>query len=233
MQDKQSKSNINFDEFTDDYNEISFKSTNFFSKDADYFAKYKIEIVREISLAEPSSILEYGCGIGRNIEYIKHYFPNAEIVATDISSGSIEEAKKDNENIQFYVEDPTLDKLFEAKFDLIILAGVVHHIPPVFHHEIFSKLLKRLKINGQIIIFEHNPFNPITRKLVNNCAYDEGAVLISCYKLKKILKHNGFSIKKSGYCLFIPPNLISHSRSIERYLRHLPLGGQYWIQAVN
>ena len=43
-----------------------------------------------------------------------------------------------------------------------------------------------LKNDGQLIIFEHNPLNPITRKIVKECEYDEDAILLTPKKNKYV-----------------------------------------------
>ncbi len=59
-----------------------------------------------------------------------------------------------------------------------------------------------------MIIFEHNPYNPITRFMVNTCEFDKDAVLLTRKELIKIFINNGFSLIKGKYCLFFPPRLL-------------------------
>ena len=35
-----------------------------------------------------------------------------------------------------------------------------------------------LSEKGNIFITEHNPYNPVTRKIVSECAYDKDAILL-------------------------------------------------------
>ena len=118
---------VNFDDYTDDYNSLLRESTKFFSASEQYFAKYKIDLVRASIKHPVSRILEYGCGIGRNIRYLQTAFPDAEIVGTDISEASLEIAGTENPGVAFEVETPQLNL---GMFDLIFIAGVFHHIPP-------------------------------------------------------------------------------------------------------
>ncbi|CAN5305007.1 class I SAM-dependent methyltransferase [soil metagenome] len=217
---------VDFDKYTTNYSELLRESTSFFSVNEAYFAKYKIDLVRENINHDVIRILEYGCGIGRNIQYIEAAFPNAEIVGTDISAASLNIAAATNPNINFEIESAGLNI---GKFDVIFVAGVFHHIPIRERLSAAALLADRLQKNGTLFVFEHNPFNPITRKIVNNCPYDADAILLKPSEFKLIFEPTPLRIKKQSYCLFIPPKF-SQLTLIEKYLNWLPLGGQYWVK---
>ncbi|MBY0291760.1 MAG: class I SAM-dependent methyltransferase [Alphaproteobacteria bacterium] len=221
---------VNFDSFTKDYNQLLLEQTQFFTADEAYFAAYKVQIVKRLIKTTPVRILEYGCGIGRNIKFLKTAFTTSEIFGSDISEKSIEIAKKENPNVLFWVEGE--QKLEEAGFDLIFVAGVFHHIPPPERFDVMKKLLNILNPGGNIFIFEHNPYNPITRKIVNSCPYDEGVILLPPRELKSYLQKAGFKNYQQGYTLFFPP-AFKVLTCFESYLKWLPLGGQYWIRALH
>jgi SAM-dependent methyltransferase len=84
---------VDFDNYTDNYNQLLNESTSFFSSSDEYFAKYKIDLVRKQTRISPKRILEYGCGIGRNIAFLKQEFPDALIFGSDISNASLEIAR--------------------------------------------------------------------------------------------------------------------------------------------
>jgi SAM-dependent methyltransferase len=218
----------NFDRYARDYNQLLKERTNFFSSSEEYFARYKVDILRKNVKFSVSRLLEFGCGIGRNIPYLRKAFPEATIMGSDISSDSIEIAKRDNIGIEFICEDEGVP--LAQKFDLIFIAGVFHHIPEEKRLNIAKMLYDRMTSGALLFIFEHNPYNPMTRHIVANCAYDEDADLIKASGLKRILRKASFIIEREEYCLFIPPK-ISFLVRVENMLGWLPLGGQYWIQA--
>ena len=74
--------------------------------------------------------------------------------------------------------------------------------------------LERLKSGGQIFVFEHNPYNPITRHLVNTCSFDADAVLLTRRETIRRLTKAGFQISSAGYCLFFP-QILSALRPLE------------------
>jgi len=222
------KNSVDFDKFTKNYNQLLNDSTNFFSPSEEYFAQYKVDIVKKKNTFETQSILEYGCGIGRNISFLASAFPGSSIHGSDISEASLEVARKINPEVYFFNENDlsTTDNVY----DLIFVAGVFHHIPTESRKSAIKMLYRRLKTNGNIFIFEHNPFNPVTRRIVDKCPYDEDAILLKPLELKKYLQQGGLKLIDQSYCLFIPPKL-SFLLFIEDYLQWLPLGGQYWTHA--
>ena len=219
---------VDFDDYTENYNQLLRKRTRFFSSSDEYFAKYKVGLVRKQVHTPVHRILEYGCGIGRNIPYLQQAFPNAVIMGSDISSASLEIAQRDNTGVEFFREDENVEPT--RLFDVVFVAGVFHHIPVVQRAEVAKTLCKRVSPGGLLFVFEHNPLNPVTRRIVNNCPYDEDAVLLKPSELQRILSEAALIVERKTYCLFVPPSL-SVLAWLENKLGWLPLGGQYFIQA--
>ena len=215
--------NINFDDYAKDYIKITQTNLNFFNKTRDYFDSYKVKITKNI-FKSPEKILDYGCGIGLCIPYLKNEYPTSKIYGTDLSIESLKIAKKNNP----YLNTINLSELQNYKFDLIFVAGVFHHIDKSERNKIFSKIKKSLNLGGGIIIFEHNPRNFITKKLVSKCEYDQGVDLIFFQELLYYFKYNNLKIFDSGYTLFFP-SFLKFFRKYEFLLKKLFLGGQYYI----
>lgn len=220
---------VDFDDYTDNYNSLLRESTCFFTESEAYFAKYKVDIIRRVVPVSTKRLLEYGCGIGRNIPYLLRAFPDATITGSDISAASLEIACKENPGIEFFIEQT--DTASGDPFEVIIIAGVFHHIPVNERPAVMKTLFQRLAPGGTIVIFEHNPFNPVTRKIFNDCPYDRDAVLLKPSELKKLLEDAVLSMRRSAYCLFVPPSLAALF-PLEAKLAWLPLGGQYWVKAT-
>lgn len=219
---------VDFDQYTADYNHLLQQQTAFFSASEAYFADYKVQLVKARIDRPVRRILEYGCGIGRNIPYLHAAFPQAEIVGTDISVASLDYARQQQPEVTFVPEHEHTAAL--GSYDLIFVAGVFHHIPPDQRAGAAATLFKRLNPGGKLFVFEHNPYNPVTRHIVSNCIYDEDAILLKPAELRSHLLTAGFTVTSSEYCLFVPPRL--HWLSwIESWLGWLPLGGQYFVEA--
>lgn len=219
---------VDFDDYTENYNQLLKEGTSFFSASEEYFARYKVDLVRKQVHSPVRRLLEYGCGIGRNMPFLQQAFPNAVVVGTDISSASLEIARRDNMGIEFFLENENVESA--NLFDVIFVAGVFHHIPLVQRVEVAKTLFNRLIPGGQLFVFEHNPYNPVTRRIVNNCPYDEDAVLLKPSELKRVISEAALVVERMAYCLFVPPSLSVLAR-MESKLGWLPLGGQYWVQA--
>lgn len=220
---------VNFDDYTENYNRLLREGTGFFSESEAYFARYKVDILRRQVPGTAERLLEYGCGIGRNIPFLRAAFPDATIAGSDISAASLEIARKENPGVDFFIEQADVD--VADTYDVIFIAGVFHHIPVGERADVVKTLFRRLSPGGTIVIFEHNPFNPVTRKIVNDCPYDRDAVLLRPSELKTLLIDAGLPVRRSSYCLFVPPSL-SSLLPLEAHLGWLPLGGQYWVKAT-
>ncbi|MET3441402.1 SAM-dependent methyltransferase [Variovorax paradoxus] len=219
---------VNFDEHAENYNELLRESVGFFSADEAYFARYKVKLVQKTTRIKPARILEYGCGIGRNIPFLRATFPEAVVEGSDVSPLSLELARAENPGVPFFLED---DGEMHELFDMVFVASVYHHIPPAQREAATATLAKRLRPGGELYIFEHNPYNPITRRIVNNCPYDADAVLLKPSETKSLVRKAAMAVTAANYCLFIPPKL-SALAWIESGLGWLPLGGQYWVRGT-
>ena len=217
---------VNFDEYVQEYEKLLNKNLSFFSKDDSYFCRYKAELLKKYSYVNPKKILEFGAGIGRNIPYVKNIYPDAEIYAYDVSQKSLDYLSSKYP----YAKIVRDFSGFEESFDMVFCSVVYHHVPAEERDKATKDIYKSLKKNGELFVFEHNPINPVTRKLVERCPYDEDAVLISPKEMKNMASNAGFSDFSVKYYLYFPPVLkISF---LEKFLYWLPLGGQYMLKAV-
>ena len=218
---------VDFDDYTKNYNQLLNQKTRFFASSEEYFSEYKVDILRKQVALPVKRLLEYGCGLGRNIPFLRKAFKEAEVTGSDIAPVSLEIARQENPGIKFIQEGMRSKDIGE--FDLIFVAGVFHHVPVHQRLAAAKTLFERLEPGGSLFVFEHNPYNPVTRRIVSTCAYDEDAVLLKLSELKELMQGAGFVVAKKSYCLFFPPRMSFFARS-ESFLSRLPLGGQYWIQ---
>jgi len=219
---------VDFDAYASSYNDLLREGTAFFTEDEAYFAKYKVGIARALVGKPPRRVLEFGCGIGRNIPFLREAFPQADVMGSDVSAASVETARSENPGVTFWVEGAEGSE--SGAFDVVFVAGVFHHIPPEERRAAAKSVAARLNPGGCAVVFEHNPINPVTRKIVRECPYDEGVILLRRSELRDLLETAGLQVRKQGYSLFFPPKLRS-LRSLEPKLSWLPLGGQYWVCA--
>ena len=198
--------------------------------DITIFAEYKLKIMASKLSNAPDSILEFGCGTGRNSVFMKKEFPESQIYGCDVSEKSIEIARKINSTVQYdMVMSPgELLQVYKKPFDCIFISNVFHHIPFNEHQIWFHALYQILSNDGVIFIFEHNPYNPITKYIFHNSEIDRGAIMLKpsyCYNLFR--NTNIKKIKLKYTLFFLWRNVFFET--IERMLFWLPLGAQYYI----
>lgn len=216
-----------FDEYADDYEGLLQSQLSFFDKDRAYFSDCKIAIAAEHFSTPPHRILDFGCGVGLSLPFFSKYFPHAKLYATDISKKSLAHVLKRFPNVSI-LPDGSLEKL---KFDMIFVSGVFHHLPVELRADTMHRLASLLTNRGALCVFEHNPFNPVTRHLVSTCSFDGDAMLISLGQMTKLLMEGGhLRVLDSGYFLFFP-SFLTIARILEKWLRWVPMGGQYFVIA--
>ncbi len=217
----------NFDQFAESYDEILGSQLKFFGEEHEYFSEYKIKILKKYLNNTPGKILEYGCWIGRNLKYLKHEFQGSEIYACDISEKSVEIAKRNNPHINVF---HICDNKINQDFDLIFIAMVFHHVDVKERLDLLNHIYGLLSKGGSLFVFEHNPYNPVTRYLVNTCPFDGDAVLINRREMESLISNAKFHICLGRYTLYFP-YLLRKLRFLEAILGHIPFGGQYFIKA--
>jgi len=225
----------NFDEFAQDYDDVHAKTLNISGADRNYFSEYKIaEIARHELSSSPISVLDFGCGDGNSVKYMEEYFPSALLYGTDVSSLSINEAREKNiRNARFFNYNGISLPFEEESFDVVFTSMVFHHINFSLHKKVLSEIFRVLKPGGRFYIFEHNPLNPMTQKIVRECAFDHDAVLLPHRYTEKLLVDRGFRLAEVRFTLFFPRHgVFRWLFPTERYLEKFPFGAQYYFRSV-
>jgi SAM-dependent methyltransferase len=113
-------------------------------------------------------------------------------------------------------------------YHIVFSACVFHHIQYEHHGPILCEIYRIIKPGGIIIVFEHNPYNPLTEHAVRTCAFDKNARLIKGKEFLKRLEKIGFINAFLCYRIFFP-GLLRIFRPMEKYMGWLPLGAQYYV----
>jgi ubiquinone/menaquinone biosynthesis C-methylase UbiE len=225
----------NFDEFARDYDEVHAETLDISGADRDYFSKYKIEeMARHEDVSANLKMLDFGCGDGNSVKYMREYFSKADLNGTDVSEKSIEEAKaKKIAGAKFTPYDGEALPFEDASMDVIFTSMVFHHISFDRHDALLAEIKRVLKPGGRFYIFEHNPLNPVTRKIVRECAFDDDAILLPHKYTNQMLDKGGFASRNIWFTLFLPRHWIFRWALItERLIQWLPIGAQYYVRAV-
>lgn len=194
----------------------------------EYFAHYKANYIEKLLPPHFSGrLLDFGCGVGNLLAILKEKLPQATLDGFDVSEKSLDLVGPDVKSNGQISND--FDQL-GSNYDLIVVSNVFHHIPPPVRQGTVDNLRTKLKPSGQIAIFEHNPFNPLTQLSVHYSPLDRDAQLVFSRQLKRHLKKAGFQDIRCDYIVFFPkPFSLFHF--LEPTLRWLPLGAQYTLVA--
>jgi SAM-dependent methyltransferase len=224
-----------FDRYADKYTELHQASIVASGEEPSFFSAYKAKYMAARVLPNPSgqplAILDFGCGIGNSISHLRRVFPEAELFGTDPSGESIRLAQESlSSEASFKVAPETGLPYASDSFDTVLVACVLHHIPPSDRLRWMGEIRRVMKPGGQIFVFEHNVLNPLTVKAVNECPFDEDAILLPRAELLKLARDAGFSDIRVRYVVFFP-HALAALRPLESFMGWLPLGAQYVLQA--
>jgi SAM-dependent methyltransferase len=214
-----------FDAMAREYEDMLAQGLGSIGGDGRHFTVLKAEYLlrRAAFVRKPRKILDFGCGIGKLSSMLKQMDPQLRVDGFDPSSQSIEQIPDSLRMQGRFVSD--LDQL-DADYDLATASNVLHHIAPDDRDAALTHMLDRLAPGGILLIFEHNPANPLTRRVVERCPLDRNAVLLPARETVARLSRLGLSDVTLNYIAFVPPAL-GFLRGIEPVFKALPLGAQY------
>jgi SAM-dependent methyltransferase len=210
-----------FDRWADGYDQIHSKNVALSGEDPDYFAEYKHRVLQRIlgrRFDEP--VLDFGCGIGNLTRHLVRSFPKVD--GYDPSAESVGMARERAPEATFFDDADLLPK---EHYGAVVLANVLHHVPPENRPGLMRIVTQRLARKGRVIVFEHNPLNPVTRKVVADCPFDENAVLLYPGEVKRLLHDAKLAKVTLDYIVFFP-RALAWLRPVERRLGWLPAGAQ-------
>jgi len=217
-----------FDIFSADYQELVTRSVRIAGETSDYFAAYKAEYVaRKLAPRPGYKLLDYGCGVGLLAGHLKNHLGQVRIDGFDVSKDSVERIDKvlrDQGTFSARMEDLGRD------YDLIVLSNVLHHVKPEERQSLIRGLAPLLAGDGKVVVFEHNPLNPLTRWAVSQCPFDEGATLLPVREVRGYLSGDCFRELSRDYIVFFP-RWLAWLRRLEPSLAWCPLGAQYVVVA--
>ena len=222
---------MEFEEYKQSYVAEVEQSIDFAGQGHDFFIRVKADELiasceRQLGSLEGRSVLDVGCGVGLMSGYVGKHF--AELRGIDIAPGVVERAAEHVPGGAFDVYDGQRIPFEDQSFDVVFTVCVLHHVPPAQWTSLVSEMARVLKPGGLLYIFEHNPYNPLTRRAVSNCPFDADAKLLSRSRSAALVKSAGLSASEERYVLFFPWDGAGF-RGVESGLRWLPLGAQYFV----
>jgi len=227
-------SQAEFDAYVDEYDAQHAASVKLSGEDPEFFAEYKAKEAARVMAAAglaPQRIMDFGAGRGNCVAHLQRAFPHATLTALDVSSRSLTHCEaRAVRPLETVCYDGQTLPFEDARFDLVFTACVFHHIPAEDHIRLLSEIRRTLTPQGRFVLFEHNPWNPLTRHAVATCPFDRNAVLISAPEMRRRFRAAGFTDVDLRWTLFFPA-MLAPLRPLERALGWLPLGAQYRLVA--
>lgn len=227
-----------FDKFAAEYRTLHAESIKASGESPEYFAEYKIvDVAAELAhargcVADRAAVLDFGAGVGYSVPFFGRHMPRARVTCLDVSQKSLDIGMATHGGAaDFRHFDGTHIPYADGAFDVALASCVFHHIPHSEHVALLAEIRRVLAPNGLLLVFEHNPLNPLTRNAVNTCIFDEHAVLIGAPTMRRRALAAGFAGADVRYRIFFP-HWARGLRPIEKWLTWLPLGAQYYVRAT-
>jgi 2-polyprenyl-3-methyl-5-hydroxy-6-metoxy-1,4-benzoquinol methylase len=216
-----------FDRYALSYEELHAAVLAPMGEGTRYFAQYKRGVLEDmLGPGFASPVLDFGCGIGNLTQLLTASFPNVH--GYDLSSEATQSAARRTPGARFFHE---VEQIPRAHYGAIVLANVLHHVQPAQRSALLASVRDLLLPGGRLVVFEHNPWNPLTRRAVDACPFDENAALLYPSEARRLLRRAGLAEVGVKYIVFFP-RLLQMLRPFERRLAWLPLGGQFCAWGV-
>lgn len=195
-----------------------------------YHLASELAILKENKI---QSILEIGCGIGTFTSLVAKTFPNANITGVDISKNNVSIARSRLKSDRFeFVQADFSDEspLNKKKYDLLIFADVLEHIPVERYSNLFQNISNHCEQNAFLFINIPHPqiinylrkTNPDLLQIVDQPITQD--VLFPQFLLHNLtlVKMMDYSLthKESDYVLYVlkaAPNLIESYHQIPKW----------------
>jgi ubiquinone/menaquinone biosynthesis C-methylase UbiE len=204
-------------------------------EDVAFFARLKAQLVaREMAHDVPRTVLDFGCGIGLGTTAVATALPRSQVMGCDPSEESVKQAKAtltSTPRVRFVPFGGDTLPFDAASFDVVFTSCVFHHIERPSHAWWISEIVRVLKPGGAFFIFEHNPFNPLTRRVVASCPFDRGVVLLGPRYTHALLRHGGLAVTRPKFYFFFP-HFLAPLRRFEYLLDWCPVGAQYYVRGT-
>jgi len=166
--------------------------------------------------------LDVGCGQGELLALAGSNFLQA--AGCDPSAGMLPSSA----SFKTYQQASLVELPFASgSVDFVSAVCVLHHVHGGDRSLLADEMRRVLSPGGMCCIIEHNPWNPVTRRIVRRCPVDADAELLTAREASRLLRASGFRSLGQEYFLYLPERLFYTFGAVERVLSRLPFGGQY------
>ena len=219
-----------FDEHGAGYESAMADAIGFARRPHDVYIRAKKRKLLELAhrhLAAPRpDVLDVGCGIGLLDGHLRGRV--GSLHGIDVSEAMVRRAREANPWVDYRVYDGVRLPHEDDRFDLVFAICVLHHVKPAARPGLLEEMRRVARPAGLVAVFEHNPWNPLTRKVVRDCAFDADVELLSKRELAAAFGGAGITVTDAEFILFTPWRTRA-LESCERRVARIPLGAQYFV----
>jgi SAM-dependent methyltransferase len=221
-----------FDSYAREYSELLRDPVRYrFATTSLFFHQRKWGVIREFfdSLGRStreSNWLDVGCGRGELLRLGQSAF--GRVAGCDLS----QEMLKASADLEVRLQMAPIELPFESEtFDLVTAVCVYHHVGLSDRDALTWDAFRVLRPGGVLCVIEHNPVNPVTRRIVQRTPVDANANLLPHSEARRLVCSAGFSCLDTRFFLYLPEIAFRRMPWLEAFLKHVPLGGQYALFA--
>ena len=220
-----------FDSHAESYRGEVNRALAFAGKQVDFYAERKAAMLSELargSLGDPANlkILDVGCGIGLVDGHLVE--PFGSVFGVDVSAEEISQAQTEHPSVAYAVSKPAEIPHPAELFDVVFAACVLHHVDGEEQLPLVAEMARVTRPGGFVVIFEHNPWNPLTRLVVSRISFDQGVELMRPKVVSSLFERVDVHPRTVRNMTFTPWRG-ALSAELERALWWLPVGAQYAV----
>jgi SAM-dependent methyltransferase len=198
-----------FDQYADAYDATVQAAIGASGESVGYFARLKARLAAQVAPARCAEVLDFGCGVGNVARALAVELPGSRVTGVDASLASIEAAARRGGAV-FVVNDE---------------AG----LPFAGERVRWAREIARvLRPGGRLAMFEHNPLNPLTRRVVRRVPFDAGVRLLGLHEARALVRQSELRVVHTR-CYFFFPRWLAALRFLEPALGRLPVGAQHLV----
>ena len=142
---------------------------NLYLRFADQRARPAADLIAQIKLDRPQSIIDLGCGTGNSTEQLHDRWPQAEITGLDSSASMLAQARQNHSGWK-WVECAIENWKPEKSYDLVFSNAALHWVPD--HVALFPRLLNAVARGGALAVQMPNNFHSAAHQAMKRVAAD-------------------------------------------------------------
>lgn len=223
-----------FDGLADSYEEKINQAVAFAGREHAFYIDVKREHILRLAQQhfpdlESLNVLDLGCGLGAYHPGLEGMF--RELHGVDVSAQSVKLAAAQHLFVRYSTYDGSRLPYDDGQFSMVFTICVMHHVPPPQWESFVAEAYRVTAFGGLMLVFEHNPYNPLTQYVVKTCDMDKDGVLLRPAKLRRMFSAAGFTDVFTRTIISIPSTGRFLTR-MDSLLGNLPFGAQYYLRAI-